>query len=50
MVSFTQSLYKELKDKGVQMQAVLPGATASEFWIAPGSEISERSYRDVDER
>ncbi len=36
VVSFTQSLYKELKDKGVQIQAVLPGATASEFWERAG--------------
>ena len=36
VVSFTQSLHKELKDKGVQIQAVLPGATASEFWGRAG--------------
>lgn len=36
VVSFTQSLYKELRDKGVQIQAVLPGATASEFWDRAG--------------
>ena len=36
VVSFTQSLFKELKDKGVQIQAVLPGATASEFWERAG--------------
>ena len=36
VVSFTQSLFKELKDKGVQVQAVLPGATASEFWERAG--------------
>ena len=37
VVSFTQSLYKELKDKGVQIQATLPGATASPFWDRAGA-------------
>lgn len=36
VVNFTQSLNKEVKDKGVQVQAVLPGATASEFWDRAG--------------
>ncbi len=36
VVSFTQSLYKELKDTGIQIQATLPGATASEFWERAG--------------
>jgi uncharacterized protein len=36
VVNLTQSLNKEVKDKGVQVQAVLPGATASEFWDRAG--------------
>jgi uncharacterized protein len=36
VVNRTQSLNKEVKDKGVQVQAVLPGATASEFWGRAG--------------
>jgi uncharacterized protein len=36
VLSLTQSLHKEVGDKGVQMQAVLPGATASEFWDRAG--------------
>jgi short-subunit dehydrogenase len=36
VLSLTQSLYKDLKGKGVQVQAVLPGATASEFWGRAG--------------
>jgi short-subunit dehydrogenase len=32
VVNFTQALFKELKGKGVQVQAVLPGATKTEFW------------------
>jgi short-subunit dehydrogenase len=36
VLNLTQSLHKEVKDKGVQVQAVLPGATASEFWDRAG--------------
>jgi hypothetical protein len=32
VVNLTQSLYNEVKDKGIQVQAVLPGATSTEFW------------------
>lgn len=32
----SQSLHHELKDKGVQVQAVLPGATATRFWERAG--------------
>jgi uncharacterized protein len=36
VVNLTQSLHKEVADKGIQVQAVLPGATASEFWDRAG--------------
>jgi len=36
VLAFTQSLQHELKDKGVRVQAVLPGATATEFWDVAG--------------
>jgi short-subunit dehydrogenase len=36
VLSFTQSLFKNLKDTGVQVQAVLPGATRTEFWDRAG--------------
>jgi short-subunit dehydrogenase len=36
VLAFTQSLQHELKDKGVRVQAVLPGATATEFWSVAG--------------
>ena len=36
VLNFTQSLHKEVSSKGVQVQAVLPGATASEFWDRAG--------------
>jgi uncharacterized protein len=32
VVNLTQSLHDEVKDKGIKVQAVLPGATSTEFW------------------
>jgi uncharacterized protein len=40
VLAFTQSLHHELADKGVQVQAVLPGATATEFWDVAGVPVS----------
>jgi short-subunit dehydrogenase len=37
VVSLTQSLNHDLGPKGVQVQAVLPGATRTEFWDVAGS-------------
>lgn len=34
--AFSQSLRHELADKGVRVQVVLPGATATEFWDVAG--------------
>jgi uncharacterized protein len=39
VLALTQSLHKELADTGVKVQAVLPGATATEFWNAAGTPI-----------
>jgi uncharacterized protein len=36
VLAFSQSLQHELSDKGVRVQAVLPGATATEFWDIAG--------------
>ena len=36
VLAFSQSLHHELADKGIQVQAVLPGATATEFWQTCG--------------
>jgi|SRR5271156_1367409 len=36
VLNLTQSLHKEVGEKGIQVQAVLPGATASEFWDRAG--------------
>jgi len=34
--AFSQSLHKELADKGIRIQSVLPGATATDFWATGG--------------
>ncbi len=36
VLNFTQSMQNELAGKGVQIQAVLPGAVATEFWARGG--------------
>ncbi len=36
VLAFTQSLRHELADKGVRVQVVLPGGTATEFWEIAG--------------
>lgn len=36
VLAFTQSLQHELSRKGVRVQAVLPGATATDFWETAG--------------
>jgi short-subunit dehydrogenase len=39
VLAFSQSLQHELSDKGVCIQAVLPGATATEFWDIAGRPV-----------
>ncbi|BCQ27237.1 SDR family NAD(P)-dependent oxidoreductase (plasmid) [Caballeronia sp. NK8] len=36
VLAFSQSLHRELSGKSVQIQAVLPGATATDFWETGG--------------
>lgn len=36
VTAFTQSLHKELAGHGIKVQAVLPGATATDFWQIGG--------------
>lgn len=36
VLALTQSLHHELGPKGIQVQAVLPGATSTEFWSLAG--------------
>ena len=39
VLAFSQSLQHELADKGVRVQAVLPGATATDFWQIAGTPV-----------
>lgn len=39
LLAFSQSLQHELADKGVRVQAVLPGATATDFWALSGRPV-----------
>ncbi|GGC69219.1 SDR family NAD(P)-dependent oxidoreductase [Undibacterium terreum] len=39
VVNLTQSMHHELADKGIQVQAVLPGATSTDFWDKAGVAI-----------
>ncbi|MDB5360823.1 MAG: short-chain dehydrogenase/reductase [Rhodospirillales bacterium] len=40
VLAFSQSLQHELAGKGVRVQAVLPGATATEFWDIAGLPVN----------
>jgi uncharacterized protein len=42
VIAFSYSLQHELADKGVRIQAVLPGATATDLW-----ELAGRPYRNL---
>lgn len=39
VLAFSQSLKHELADKNIRIQAVLPGATATEFWGIAGTPV-----------
>jgi short-subunit dehydrogenase len=39
VLAFSQSLHHELAAKGMRIQAVLPGATATDFWAVAGTPI-----------
>jgi len=41
VLAFTQSLHHELGPKGIQVQAVLPGATSTDFWNVAGRAVSD---------
>ena len=47
VLNFTQALFKTLKDTGVQVQAVLPGATRTEFWDRAGLPVSNLPEKNV---
>ena len=40
VIAFTLSLFREFSEKGIHVQAVLPGATATEFWDLAGTPLS----------
>ena len=39
VLSLSQSMHRELADKGIRIQAVLPGATATDFWSEAGNPV-----------
>jgi short-subunit dehydrogenase len=41
VLAFSRSLVHELADKGIRVQAVLPGATATEFWDVAGTPVHQ---------
>jgi uncharacterized protein len=41
VLAFTQSLKHELADKGIRVQAVLPGVTATDFWNVAGMPVEK---------
>lgn len=41
VLAFSQSLHHELADKGIRVQAVLPGATSTDFWNVAGLPVDE---------
>jgi uncharacterized protein len=52
VVNLTQSLHHEVGNKGIQVQAVLPGATSTEFWDRAGlavHNLPEQTVMTADE-
>ncbi len=47
VLNFTQSLFKTLKETGVQVQAVLPGATRTDFWDRAGLPVTNLPEKNV---
>src|SRR5262249_43568821 len=41
VIAFSRSLHKEFADKNIRIQAVLPGATATDFWDIAGTPLDE---------
>ncbi|MBD2839875.1 SDR family oxidoreductase [Pseudomonas sp. JM0905a] len=39
VLAFSQSLHKELQEKNIRVQVVLPGATATDFWEIAGTPV-----------
>jgi short-subunit dehydrogenase len=47
VLAFSQSLHHELAGKGVRVQAVLPGATATDFWNVAGISVDHFAQKNV---
>ena len=47
VLSLSQSMHHELADKGLRIQAVLPGATATEFWSEAGNPVENLPHEIV---
>jgi short-subunit dehydrogenase len=47
VLNFTQALFKTLKDTGVQVQTVLPGATRTDFWDRAGLPVHNLPEKNV---
>ncbi len=47
VLNFSQSLYNELREHGVRVQVVLPGATRTEIWERSGIDISSLSPKSL---
>jgi uncharacterized protein len=47
VVAFSQSLRHELAEKGVRVQVILPGATATEFWNIAGLPVENLPEHQV---
>ncbi len=47
MLAFSLSLHKELAEKNLRVQAVLPGATATNFWEAAGGSVDRLPTQSV---
>jgi short-subunit dehydrogenase len=47
VLNFTQSLFKTLKNTGVQVQTVLPGATRTDFWDRAGLPVHNLPENNV---
>jgi short-subunit dehydrogenase len=41
VIAFSRSLHKEFANKNVRVQAVLPGATATNFWDLAGTPLNQ---------
>jgi short-subunit dehydrogenase len=47
VLSLSQSMHHELADKGIRIQVVLPGATATEFWSEAGNPVENLPHEIV---